>query len=223
MRQYSTLFPFSCVSCISWLTPSGPRFALLIHESPRGLHYDFFLEKGDVLKTWALTQLPAPGLEIPCDALADHRPIYLDYEGPISEGRGTVTRWDQGTYSSKSGATTRLSWRSPEPNSSDGSHCGDRRSNGSSTGSRGRASLCGRIKPDEPGEARAEAISRKGAKFYSESTSQVVEQDLHFAISVVPATTNAPSSSRIVSMWMIRFRLPWADAILIKATGSLSA
>ena len=25
--------------------------------------------------------------------------MYLDYEGPISGGRGTVTRWDQGTYS----------------------------------------------------------------------------------------------------------------------------
>ena len=76
-----------------------PRFALLIHDSPRGLHYDFFLEDGDVLKTWALPHLPEPGLEIPCEALADHRPMYLDYEGPISGGRGTVARWDQGTYS----------------------------------------------------------------------------------------------------------------------------
>jgi len=75
-----------------------PRFALLIHDSPRGLHYDFFLEKGDVLKTWALPHVPETGLEIPCQALADHRPIYLDYEGPISGGRGTVARWDQGTY-----------------------------------------------------------------------------------------------------------------------------
>jgi len=75
------------------------RFALLIHDSPRGLHYDFFLEDGEVLKTWALPCLPEPGLEIHCDALADHRPMYLDYEGPISDGRGTVTRWDQGTYS----------------------------------------------------------------------------------------------------------------------------
>ena len=51
-----------------------------------------------MLKTWALPQLPEPGLEIPCDALADHRPLYLDYEGPISGGRGTVARWDHGTY-----------------------------------------------------------------------------------------------------------------------------
>jgi hypothetical protein len=75
------------------------RFALLIHDSPRGLHYDFFLEDGDSLKTWALPRLPEPGLEICCNSLADHRPFYLDYEGPVSGNRGTVTRWDQGTFS----------------------------------------------------------------------------------------------------------------------------
>ena len=75
-----------------------PRFALLIHDSPRGLHYDLLLESGDVLRTWALPHLPAPGVETECEALADHRPVYLDYEGPISGGRGTVTRWDRGTF-----------------------------------------------------------------------------------------------------------------------------
>ena len=73
-----------------------PRYALLVHDSPRGLHYDFFLESGAVLKTWALPRLPETGLEIACMALADHRPIYLDYEGPISGDRGMVTRWDRG-------------------------------------------------------------------------------------------------------------------------------
>jgi hypothetical protein len=76
-----------------------PRFALLIHDSPRGLHYDFFLEAGEMSKTWALPRLPEPGLEMPCEALADHRPMYLDYEGPVSGNRGTVTSWDRGTYS----------------------------------------------------------------------------------------------------------------------------
>ena len=79
-----------------------PRYALLIHDSPRGLHYDFFLEDGVALKSWALPRLPEAGLEIACDALADHRSIYLDYEGPISGGRGTVTRWDQGTFAIES-------------------------------------------------------------------------------------------------------------------------
>jgi hypothetical protein len=75
-----------------------PRFALSVHDSPRGLHYDFFLEAGETLRTWALPCLPEPGQEIPCDALADHRGMYLDYEGPISGDRGTVARWDQGTF-----------------------------------------------------------------------------------------------------------------------------
>jgi hypothetical protein len=75
-----------------------PRFALLIHDSPRGLHYDFLLQSGDVLKTWALPQLPARDVPLDCDALPDHRPHYLDYEGPVSGDRGTVARWDSGPY-----------------------------------------------------------------------------------------------------------------------------
>lgn len=30
--------------------------------------------------------------------LPDHRLIYLDYEGPISNGRGSVTAWDRGSF-----------------------------------------------------------------------------------------------------------------------------
>src|SRR5580693_5814528 len=75
-----------------------PRFALLIHDSPRGLHYDLLLETGSVLKTWALPKLPEAGVEIECEALPDHRPVYLDYEGPISGGRGSVSRWDRGEF-----------------------------------------------------------------------------------------------------------------------------
>jgi len=75
-----------------------PRFALLIHDSPRGLHYDLLLESGDALKTWALPQLPDPDVEMECEALSDHRLLYLDFEGPISAGRGSVARWDRGTY-----------------------------------------------------------------------------------------------------------------------------
>jgi len=78
-----------------------PRFVVLEHESPCGRHWDFMLERGPVLATWALSEAPdSPGL-IPAEALADHRPAYLDYEGPISGGRGSVTRWDQGEYCMK--------------------------------------------------------------------------------------------------------------------------
>jgi hypothetical protein len=56
------------------------------------------LQTGGVLTTWSLSQPPASPGPIPARALPDHRPDYLDYEGPISGGRGAVTRWDQGTY-----------------------------------------------------------------------------------------------------------------------------
>ena len=74
-----------------------PRFVILRHDSPRGVHYDLMLEVGDALKTWALPQPPEAGVEMTCDALPDHRLAYLDYEGPISGERGSVTRWDRGT------------------------------------------------------------------------------------------------------------------------------
>jgi len=74
-----------------------PRFVILRHDSPRGAHYDLMLEVGDALKTWALPQPPEAGAEMACDALPDHRLAYLDYEGPISGERGSVTRWDRGT------------------------------------------------------------------------------------------------------------------------------
>lgn len=30
--------------------------------------------------------------------LADHRLAYLDYEGPLSDNRGSVARWDHGEF-----------------------------------------------------------------------------------------------------------------------------
>ena len=75
-----------------------PRFVILRHDSPRGEHFDFMLEAAGVLKTWALPRPPEAGVEMDCEALADHRLAYLDYEGPISGERGVVTCWDRGTY-----------------------------------------------------------------------------------------------------------------------------
>ena len=56
------------------------------------------LEFGEILRTWALRDEPAAGQTIAARALADHRPMYLDYEGPVSGGRGTVSKWDGGNY-----------------------------------------------------------------------------------------------------------------------------
>ena len=75
-----------------------PRFVILEHDRPDGLHYDFMLEIGESLKTWSLAEPPASGIERHTERLPDHRLAYLDYEGPVSGGRGTVKQWDRGTY-----------------------------------------------------------------------------------------------------------------------------
>src|SRR5262249_16221435 len=74
-----------------------PRFAILTHDHPH-LHWDFLLEAGEALRAWRLDGELEIGGGASAMALPDHRLIYLDYEGPVSGGRGTVTRWDSGTY-----------------------------------------------------------------------------------------------------------------------------
>lgn len=75
-----------------------PRFRVLRHDSPRGLHYDLLLETATLLVTFALEHEPLPGTTGKAEPLPDHRRVYLEYEGPISGGRGTVSEWDSGTY-----------------------------------------------------------------------------------------------------------------------------
>jgi DNA polymerase Ligase (LigD) len=75
-----------------------PRFVILEHDHPE-LHWDFMLEAGGALRTWRLARPPEmAGAIIDAVALADHRLAYLDYEGPVSGGRGSVKRWDAGHY-----------------------------------------------------------------------------------------------------------------------------
>ncbi len=100
------------------------RFVILFHEcppeSPRSSHFDLMLESDGGLRTWAIALLPcgwgvAAGLPISADATAtesvaatqllNHRLAYLDYEGPISDDRGTVSRIDAGTFVSIKEAT----------------------------------------------------------------------------------------------------------------------
>jgi hypothetical protein len=74
-----------------------PRYVILEHDHP-ALHWDFMLECGDVLRTWRLAAPPRPGAVVAAEPSFDHRRAYLDYEGPVSGGRGAVTRWDAGTF-----------------------------------------------------------------------------------------------------------------------------
>jgi hypothetical protein len=79
-----------------------PRFVVLHHEmpdaSPRPSHWDFMLEDGCVLRTWALDcDVLDYGLD-GAKQLPDHRLEYLEFEGEISGNRGRVKRIDRGEY-----------------------------------------------------------------------------------------------------------------------------
>lgn len=80
-----------------------PRFVVLHHQLPDGTsHFDWMFESEPAgsLETWAVADATfAPeAVRSNCRKLAFHRREYLDYEGPISDNRGTVSRWDQGTF-----------------------------------------------------------------------------------------------------------------------------
>ena len=74
-----------------------PQFVLLEHDHPQ-LHWDFMLESGEVLQTWRLDQIPHEPDNIDALPLPDHRKVYLDYEGPVSGGRGSVKQVDRGDF-----------------------------------------------------------------------------------------------------------------------------
>ena len=61
-------------------------------------HLDLMLESGDGLRTWSIAKFPVTGEVSPAEELPIHRLAYLDYEGPVSNNRGEVSRVDSGTY-----------------------------------------------------------------------------------------------------------------------------
>ncbi len=84
------------------------RFALLRHVAPHvGNHWDLLLESsGDQLLAWRIEKLPdpsdcrnpSPELHVTAIRIKNHRPKYLDYEGPIDGNRGHVARQFSGNY-----------------------------------------------------------------------------------------------------------------------------
>lgn len=70
-------------------------FVILLHSGHGADHYDLMVQQGPALATWQLADDPRTlpvGQSRPAHRLADHRLAYLDYEGPVSRGRGEVRR-----------------------------------------------------------------------------------------------------------------------------------
>lgn len=108
-----------------------PRFVLLYHDCPpdypRPSHWDFMLEAGNVLRTWALAELPgswrvahhatqhayancrpiAEADTVAAEQLGDHRCEYLGFEGELSRNRGRVARIAAGTYQTEFDSPTK--------------------------------------------------------------------------------------------------------------------
>src|SRR5262245_25239921 len=90
------------------LRGDGRRTVVLRHDLPAGSHHFDWMLASDAagqapLITFRLETPPwtiGPRQSTSAKRIADHRPGYLDYQGPVSGDRGSVRRVGQGRIAS---------------------------------------------------------------------------------------------------------------------------
>ncbi|MEK6917920.1 MAG: DNA polymerase ligase N-terminal domain-containing protein [Nanoarchaeota archaeon] len=88
-----------------------PTFVIHEHHARR-LHWDFRLESGGALKSWAIPKVPPmrQGIKRLAIQVDDHALSYGNFEGEIKEGygKGIVKIWDKGNYKLQEKTPTKI-------------------------------------------------------------------------------------------------------------------